>query len=46
MMPYADMKSNSNEIMQNMGRFLTVAFAATMNLGFADPGFTAAVISK
>jgi hypothetical protein len=38
------MKSNTNEIMQNLGRFFTVALCAVMNLGILNTEFTAAVL--
>jgi hypothetical protein len=46
MMPYADAKSNSNEITQNMGRLATMVLCAAMNLGLIPSETTAAIISK
>jgi hypothetical protein len=40
------MKSNTNEVMQNTGRFVTVALCAAMNLGLLSAEFTAAVLGK
>lgn len=44
MMPYSDMKSNSNEITQNGGRLLTMMLCAMMSLGLLGAGFVAAVL--
>ena len=46
MMPYADAKSNSNEIMQNTGRLATMVLCAAMKLGLIPSETTAAIISK
>ena len=40
----ADMKSNTNEIMQNLGRLQSMCFCAASSAGLLDPATVAAIL--